>query len=475
MNLLRIRCSATNNPTTHGLPPLTTHPTSSMLHFPKASSALYIQNLLDIVSHRHRYSQPFGEKYAYMDIRDLLVRHEKLVHLNENSKENNRPRKLSSGAAAVHKSSISDSHIDVDSALGMHRAVAQPHPPPPPPLQQQQQQPQQHQHQPQAYHHVPMNPSAGPSMIQDPRSASRTAACNLDLLSDAALATEVNHMQPMVNDMSQQHPGHVRVKSYPDSLSPFVERPREDQQVLQPSFAPPVQQNAYDDYNLFLDEFGSSSHFLPPNFDPDQQMNLWSRSPGTLQQRGGSKPPSQFPSRFGSVAPDPRDSSDMGSRMHDDQPRPPSLRISVVDHTVIKNRLEEFSSVLPSDFVFPSRHTLTRFLEGYITGFHEHLPFLHLPTLSPVEIAPELLLAMLAVGAQYRFESNRGYALWYAAKAVAMEQIRRRHSSEVHALLPTAAAYSPHSTRPSPSTTYRHSFASAQSERPTTQDTHREP
>lgn len=151
------------------------------------------------------------------------------------------------------------------------------------------------------------------------------------------------------------------------------------------------------------------------------------------------------------------------------------LRISVNDHNAIKNRLDEFSSVLPKDFVFPSRHTLTRFLEGYVSGFHEHLPFLHLPTLSPVDISPELLLAILAVGAQYRFESNRGYALWFAAKAVSLEQIRRRQSSEMNALLPTPAAYSPHSTRPSPNTTYRHSFASAQSERPITQDTHREP
>ena len=155
--------------------------------------------------------------------------------------------------------------------------------------------------------------------------------------------------------------------------------------------------------------------------------------------------------------------------------RAPTWRISAVDHTVIKNRLDEFSSVLPNDFVFPSRHTLTRFLEGYISGFHEHLPFLHIPTLSPTDLAPELLLAILSVGAQYRFESHRGHALWYAAKAVALEQIRRRHSHEVHGLLPTPAAYSPHSTRPSPSSGFRHSFTSVHQDRPMTQDTHREP
>jgi hypothetical protein len=161
--------------------------------------------------------------------------------------------------------------------------------------------------------------------------------------------------------------------------------------------------------------------------------------------------------------------------MQEDGARIPIWRISAMDHTVIRNRLDEFSSALPNDFVFPSRHTLNRFLEGYISGFHDNLPFLHLPTLSPTDLSPELLLAILAVGAQYRFETNRGHALWYAAKAVALEQIRRRHSHEVHGLLPTPAAYSPHSTRPSPSAGFRHSFPSVHQDRPMTQDTHREP
>jgi hypothetical protein len=427
-----------------------------------------------------------------MDIRDLLVRHEKLVHLNENSKENTRPRKLSSSASATHRTSFSDSHVDVDSTLGMHRAGAAPGPPPPPPPQLQHPHPHQQQHQQhQPYHHGAMNSSvaaqAPPPLQPDLRTTMRSRACNLDLLSDAALATEVNHMQPMMTDVSQPAASHVRSKSYGDSMIGYGERPREEptqqqqqqqqQPALQPGFGaqpPHPPQNSYDDYNLFLDEFGSTPHFLPPHFDSDQQLNFWSRPPANLQ-RGTSKPPSAYPSRFGSLAPDIRDSGDLGARLHEESARPSPLRISVVDHTVIKNRLDEFSSVLPNDFVFPSRHTLTRFLEGYISGFHDYLPFLHLPTLAPVEIAPELLLAILAVGAQYRFENNRGYALWYAAKTIAMEQIRRRHSSEMNALLPTPAAYSPHSTRPSPSTTYRHSFASAQSERPTTQDVHREP
>ncbi|KAH7319780.1 hypothetical protein B0I35DRAFT_450864 [Stachybotrys elegans] len=390
--------------------------------------------------------------------RDLLVRHEKLVHLNEGSKENSRPRKLSTGAA-IHKPSLSDSSV-IEDTIGIRRTT--------------QSQPQPHAQQisPTQYQH-PLNHGPPVSLAQDPRVSSRAAACNLDLLSDAALASEVNPMPPMMAELPPPPPNHATTKPYAEATGGYQDRPREESHVLSSGYAPQPQQSAFEDYNIFLDEFGASPHFLPPHLDPD--INPWSRSPGTLHQRGPSKPSSVMPSRFGSLAPDPRESSDSGSRMQDDLSRASSHRISVNDHAVIKSRLDEFSAVLPPDFVFPSRHTLMRFLEGYISGFHEHLPFLHLPTLSPAEIAPELLLAILAVGAQYRFENNRGYALWYAAKAVAMEQIRRRHMSEVHALLPTAAAYSPHSTRPSPSATYRHSFASAQSERPITQDTHREP
>lgn len=80
-------------------------------------------------------------------------------------------------------------------------------------------------------------------------------------------------------------------------------------------------------------------------------------------------------------------------------------------------------------FIAPSRHSLSRYLAGYINGFHEHLPFIHVPTLSVAASAPELILALAAVGAQYRFENSRGIELFYAAKAVVTEQIRRRDGS----------------------------------------------
>ena len=406
-----------------------------------------------------------------MDIRDLLVRHEKLVHLNEGSsnKDGTRPRKHSSGGLAPGPA---ESQGDTE-MLGM-------------PQQQHQHQHQQPQQQPKPrpvhsqYQVEAVQLPVVPSLTQDSRLATRAPACNLDLLSDAAthLASggEVSNMQPaMMQGLAPPAADLAPVKAYHETM-PYGDRPRDqDPGVLPPGYPAQPPPPAFDDYNLFLDDYATSSHFLPASLEAEQGFGMWSRPVGGELGRGLSKPPSAFPSRFPSLAPDLRDPSGEGSRMHEDGARIPIWRISAMDHTVIRNRLDEFSSTLPNDFVFPSRHTLNRFLEGYISGFHDNLPFLHLPTLSPTDLSPELLLAILAVGAQYRFETNRGHALWYAAKAVALEQIRRRHSHEVHGLLPTPAAYSPHSTRPSPSAGFRHSFPSVHQDRPMTQDTHREP
>ncbi|KKY24488.1 putative c2h2 transcription factor [Phaeomoniella chlamydospora] len=100
--------------------------------------------------------------------------------------------------------------------------------------------------------------------------------------------------------------------------------------------------------------------------------------------------------------------------------------IADADREQFISKLEEFVTVLPKDFVAPATHTLSRYLAGFITGFHEHLPFMHIPTLNVANLAPELVLALAAVGAQYRFENARGVELFYAAKAVVMEQIQRR-------------------------------------------------
>ncbi|CRK31933.1 hypothetical protein BN1708_016049 [Verticillium longisporum] len=234
-------------------------------------------------------------KYCSKRFSDLLVRHEKLVHLNEGNSgpKEYRPRK-SSGAGG-HQASSSESHAETE-VLNIQRTPVQAHQQP------QHQQHQQHQPhhnhqqlQPQHYHQDTIVAAAPSSLPQDARmQQARAAACNLDMLSDAALASEVNPMQPMMADMGQSQSAHARIKSYDEQMG-YSERAREDQPPLAPGFASQAAPNPYDDYHLFLDDFAGSSHFLPPAFEPDQQMGgMWPRQAGDMHQRGLSKPASQW-------------------------------------------------------------------------------------------------------------------------------------------------------------------------------------
>jgi hypothetical protein len=375
------------------------------------------------------------------------VRHEKLVHLQEGGKDSRAKRAM---ASQIQPDTRPDTRPD-PSTLGMRHAGAG-----------------------QSTFHVQPAPRQ-PVAAMPPRNA----PCNLDLLSDAALASAGNPMQTLMPSFSHRHtmaatslkpgppqqtyggqgvyPAHQRIEQQPASVPAGVH--------AQGTPGP------RGDYSFFED-MASSSHFLPPPFDPEQQLGGW---PG----KGFSKPGNKFPSHLPTAQSTQRDHLGEGtatsSRAVEDQGRALPFRVLPGDHAVLQARVEEFSSVLPKDFVFPSRHTLIRFVEGYASGFHEHLPFLHLPTLSLVQMAPELLLAILSVGAQCRFEGQRGYALWYAARSVAFEQLRRRQTPEILALLPTAGAYSPHSTKPSPSTGHRHSYPSVTTqEKPNPRDAQRE-
>lgn len=83
-------------------------------------------------------------------------------------------------------------------------------------------------------------------------------------------------------------------------------------------------------------------------------------------------------------------------------------RISTFAYEQLQSALLPYRKLLSTGFSFPTRYTLSRFIEGYFRGFHEHLPFLHVPTVSPATMAPELLLAIASVGALYKFEHAKG-------------------------------------------------------------------
>ena len=95
------------------------------------------------------------------------------------------------------------------------------------------------------------------------------------------------------------------------------------------------------------------------------------------------------------------------------------------DRRMMLDALADFTTV-PIHFQLPTRLALVRYIRAYIDGFHEHLPFLHIPSMSAKNCSVELALAMAAVGAQYCFEGEQGVELFHASRAIATERIRRR-------------------------------------------------
>lgn len=90
-------------------------------------------------------------------------------------------------------------------------------------------------------------------------------------------------------------------------------------------------------------------------------------------------------------------------------------KVSAADYSEILKGLSKYQRVLPATFGLPSRHALSRFLEGYFRGFHIHMPFIHCVTFTTSSADVVLVLSLAAVGALYRFERAKGYQLYEAA------------------------------------------------------------
>lgn len=162
---------------------------------------------------------------------------------------------------------------------------------------------------------------------------------------------------------------------------------------------------------------------LPPSFSTNADANV--RLVNTDQtgfSRFGSRLPSLQPEELPEGHPKERPQSARPS----ERSRSSLLEISTHSRTILGSRLERFRRVIPKSFVLPTRHALSRYLGGYVTGFHEHLPFLHIPTISTSSASVELILAIAAVGAQYCREPEKSLQIFHAAEAIAMESIRER-------------------------------------------------
>ncbi|KAJ6083057.1 hypothetical protein N7467_007192 [Penicillium canescens] len=94
----------------------------------------------------------------------------------------------------------------------------------------------------------------------------------------------------------------------------------------------------------------------------------------------------------------------------------PILRITD-EHRNRLLRAVSQSGTAMADALFPSCHSLTRFVNGFFDGFYPHMPVVHIPTFRVDNCEPEIILAMAALGAQYRHEHRKAVLLFYAAKS----------------------------------------------------------
>ncbi|ODM19051.1 hypothetical protein SI65_05668 [Aspergillus cristatus] len=138
--------------------------------------------------------------------------------------------------------------------------------------------------------------------------------------------------------------------------------------------------------------------------------------------------------------------------------------VSTSAYQAISNKLLHSKPILSTltEFSLPSRYTLARYLEGYFGGFHHHLPFLHLPSFDPGKVELELLFALAALGALYRFEKARAYQMYGVCRSLIDERMkihRQQTIAQVTALAATdtvrSAAHSPYYAR-----TPQHAIAS---------------
>ncbi|KAJ5573692.1 uncharacterized protein N7459_008119 [Penicillium hispanicum] len=198
----------------------------------------------------------------------------------------------------------------------------------------------------------------------------------------------------------------------------------------------PEDLNHFQEFTHFLDSIGLPAEWLPNESDATQiheiSLEDAQKTAASLQEpsrsrrviREDSRGDSPFRSWLPSV---PRGDQSLGALSDSEPPQATKasrFNISEDQRFRLAASLEDFRNVIP-DFTLPSRHTLTRYLTSYFEGFHPHIPFIHVPTFRFNECSPELILAIMTIGAQYRFEHRNAERIFHVSKAVLHERMSR--------------------------------------------------
>ncbi|RAH48942.1 C2H2-type zinc finger protein [Aspergillus brunneoviolaceus CBS 621.78] len=151
------------------------------------------------------------------------------------------------------------------------------------------------------------------------------------------------------------------------------------------------------------------------------------------------------------------DSTDISSRVPDDpsgdgdfhelKPLSCPWLLNESQYLQITNALAPFRQAMPH-FRLPSRMAVARYLLGYVEGFSDHHPFIHIPTLKLTSFVhtPEFILAMLAIGAQYRYETKTARSLYQASRSIVLERLRTVNSvCDINSIAPDQSSATPSS------------------------------
>ncbi|KAL4915392.1 hypothetical protein BDW62DRAFT_212741 [Aspergillus aurantiobrunneus] len=117
----------------------------------------------------------------------------------------------------------------------------------------------------------------------------------------------------------------------------------------------------------------------------------------------------------------------------------PLLKISETQRENMLQALTPFQHLL-SRFTLPSRESLTRFSNAYFDGVYLHMPFIHCASFNPERNPLELVLAMAAAGAQYRYEHRKGRSLYYASKVIFQEKQKAKERRPLYSHAPAGAS-----------------------------------
>ncbi|KAF2007268.1 hypothetical protein P154DRAFT_116502 [Amniculicola lignicola CBS 123094] len=152
----------------------------------------------------------------------------------------------------------------------------------------------------------------------------------------------------------------------------------------------------------------------PPSLDPPQKSSFAQFS-SQLPTLDDEEEDSQSSAEEDTMMPKPRGTPRTGE----------PWAISDSCYESFRLEIQDFSAILPSGCFVPAQNAMIRCLEKYMRCAQEFLPFIHCATFQAEHKPAEILIAMSALGSRYLFEQSQSYQLYFMAKSILFEKIRR--------------------------------------------------